>query len=411
MKKTFLTTILTLALILAMLAPTTTEAASKPYCRIYYDTYEQFGGKTGCYTLRYYAYTKDGFAKESASRLVKYRGNKMFLGHGSKEITVTTKLKVGSIPAWTTNGSDLCWIEKNSDIFARNYKTGKVRKLAEEAKSFSLNAESMVTYVTFQNGKKKTIKSLLSSTSTTPQPNPSPNPNPSPTPKPNPTPTPDKKEVKEWTDSASRNHIKFGKNEVIVDGRKVYLNDYRISDLCDSGIRFVGVTSSQVYLYEDSTSSLYRFKISNIFKPDKIKFRKGTKLENTVCNAKGYLTKVVTSSGTFTTKQLVAEKKWYPKKSYAMNKKGYCTYYLANSSKTYTLSLKGNKLYLGNRMITTGISRKSESFGFYGKYIRFVKGKNAYQAKISAPTKAKLWKKNVKKLTFSKKDGQVTGAK
>lgn len=402
MKKTkrFLIVILAMAVLLVNLAPSVQAAKTNPpYCRISYDA----ALKTNA--LRYYFYKKN-IAQEDSSRLVQFNG-KGTIKLGTKEKIITKKHKPGTNPAWISDGSYLVWLETDNSISALEFKTGKIRKIAENVSVLNLNAETMAESVTFKDGTTKSIKALLSANTPAVTPD-----NGTVTvPSPKPTPSPDKK-IKEWTDSTGRHHFKFGKNEVIVDNKNIYLNDYRISELCNAGVRFVGIDSKdRVYLFEDKTVSFYRFKVSNIFKPDKIKFAKGTKLQTVVTNKSGYMTKVVTSSGTFTIKQLVADKTWYPKKNYAMNKKGYCTYYLANSSKTYTLTLKKGKLYLGKKLIAKGITRKTESFGFYKKYIRYVYKGKAWQKKIGSKKKATVWKKNVKKLTYSKKNGEAIGAK
>ena len=434
MTKRFLATILTMVLFLSVLTPataqaatpqtTTTQKAAKkeetskpPYCRISYDTEESFQSTKGCYTLRYYAYNAERkFFEESASRLVKYRDGIILLGINGKNEVTSKHNKTA--PGWNTDSAYLVWQETDNSVSVRNFKTGKTYRIAENVSSLNMNSETMVESVTFLDGTTKSINDLLPSSTATTTP---------PTTKPANTPNtesnsgnsskPDKtskssSKVEEWKDSAGQHHFKFGKNEVIVDGKKIYLNDYRISELCTYGVRFIGIdTSGRVYLYEDKTISLYRFKVSNIFKPDKIKFKKGTKLQNIVTNKKGCMTKVVTSSGTFTVKQLVVDKTWYPKKSYVINKQNYCTYYMAETSKTYTLTLKGNKLYLGKKLVAKGITRKTESFGLYKNYIRYIYKENAYQKKIGSK-KATIWKRNVKKLKYdTKKTGFAIGAK
>ncbi len=399
--KKILMAILVIAMTLVALSqPVNAASATSPYCRISYDT------SMGCNTVKYYSYIK-GIAQYDASRLVKFYDGKVLLG--TSETVVTTNHKLGTNPSWITDGSFLIWQEADADLSlcARGYSDGINRTIATGVTSISLNAESMVETVSFADGTSKSIKDLLGSTSSAPAPTPVPVPVPTPAPV---TTTPPA--IKEWTDSVNRDHFKFGKNELIVDGKKIYLNDYLISELCNSGVRFVGIDNqNRVYLYEDRSACFYRFNTKNIFKPIKMKFATGAKLLSVEKNSNGYITKVVTSAGTFSIKQLVADKKWYPKKSYVMNKHGYCVYYMSESSKTYTLTIKGNNLYLGKKLIVKGISRKTDSFGFKGKYIRYIKNGYDCQVKISNPKKVTILKKGVKKYTYSKKDGTVKKAK
>ncbi len=399
-KTTKLIATLMAILTLVTLVPCTVSASNEPYCMISFDA------SLGCNTVKYYSYSSNTFRQDTA-RLVKFYDGKILLG--TNDTLLTSSHKAGTNPAWTPNGNYLSWFDNNNSFCLRNYKTGEMRYFSEVS-NIKLNAESMVSSVILADGSVKSVTELLSdSTSNVTPPSPTSPSSPSSPSTKNPIKNP---AVQQWTDSAGREHYKFGKNKVIVDGHDVYLNDYKISELCNSSVRFVAIDSSnRVYLYEDKTASLYRFKVVNIFKPSRIKFAKGTKLQRIELNSNGYLTKIVTTSGTFTVKQLAVDKTWYPKKNYAINKKGYCTYYLAETSKTYTLRLKGTKLYLNKKVIAKGITRKTESFGFKGKFLYYVKAGKRYEAKISSPKMAKVTKTGIKKLTYSKKDGCVKGAK
>lgn len=390
MKKTTKCIAILLALLtLVNLVPTPVKAAA-PYCRISYDS------SVGCNTNKYYYYDKNNVARYDATRLVKFYDGKILLG--TSNTLVTSKHKSGTNPVWVLNGSYLVWQETDTSFNARNFATGQNFKIADNVSAIGINAENMGETVTFSDGKSVTIASLLTSANV-----------PTPTPKPStPTPAPALERLKEYTDSRGREIFEFGKNKVIVDKKDVYFNDFKISELCNSGVRFLGIyTSYSVYLYEDESESYYEFPEDNIFVPKKLQFPNNGKLVSVNNDPNtGFLKEIVTTTGTFKPSELTKAKKWKPAISYAINKADYCTYYIKGTTKKYKLTRKGTSLYLGKKKIAKGIDKGENAFGFKGKNIYCHKDGKICEASIKKPKK---WKtvKDVKKIAFSKKNGQV----
>lgn len=392
-KTTKLIAILMAIMTLVNLTPAIAKAATNPpYCRISYDS------SLGCNTVKYYAYDKSGVARYDASRLIKFYDRKILLG--TSNTVVTSKHKAGTNPAWILDGSYLVWQETDESFHAHKYATGENIKLADKILAIGINSDSMAETVTLADGKSVKISTLISESTSTPQ-KPTQTPStPSSVPKTN-------KKIKEWTDSLGREHFKFGKNELIVDGKNIFFNNFKISELCNSGVKFIGIDSSYyVYLYEDASDSYYQFSPKNIFVPKKISFPKKGKLLSVINDSNGFLKKIVTTSGTFSIKELTKPATWKPPISYAINKANYCTYYIAKTTKSYTLKRKGSSLYLGKKLIARGISKGSNAFGFKGKNLYYAKNGKIQEAKISNPKKAHVVK-GAKKITFSKKNGQV----
>lgn len=184
------------------------------------------------------------------------------------------------------------------------------------------------------------------------------------------------------------------KTKVIVSGKKVLnqTDGVRLSDLLD-GAKFLGFDSNyNVYLTEGST--LYRFKQSNWYSAEKLSlsgtFKSFTRDDN------GFIAKVVTSKGNYTIKQLTTSSKWKAKKTYCVKKSNYVTLYSKGSSKSNTLLLNSNKLYLNGKRIAKNVSK----FGFTkSKKIIYIKNGTAYTAKLSTPTKITKLCSKAKKLT------------
>ena len=374
--------------------PVTVMAASAntPYCRISYDS------SLGCNTVKFYSYNKSGVAQYDASRLVKFYDGKILLG--TSNTVLTSNHKAGTNPAWTSDGSYLVWHETDDSFHGHNYTTGENVKLADKISAIGINSDSMAETVTLSDGKSVTINTLISGASSTPQ-------KPVETPSTPVTKPVNQKKLKEWTDAKGREHFQFGKNELIVYGKNVFFNDFKISEICNSGVKFIGIdTSYRVYLYEDASDSYYRFSPKNMFVPKKISFPKKGKLVSVNRNDNGYLKEIVTTAGTFKISQLTKTSQWKPAISYVINKADYCTYYIAKSTKKYTLTRKGSSLYLGKKLIAKSIDKKSKAFGFKGKNIYCRKDGKIYMSKIKNPTKWTLVKGG-KKITFSTKNGQV----
>lgn len=368
-------------------------AANSPYCRISYDS------NVGCNTVKYFSYDKKDVAHYDASRFVKFYDGKILLGNSNTLITSTHKL--GTNPGWIPDGTYLVWLETDNSFKGHHFATGQTVKLADNVLSIGINADSMAETVTFADGKSVAISTLLPN-SAPPQEPPKVQPIPSIPPK-----QPSNRLLKEWTDEKGRENFEFGKNKLVVAGKNVYFNNFKISELCNSGVKFVGIDSSyKVYLYEDASCSYYRFAPKNLFVPKKIQFAKKGKLVSVVNDTNGFLTKIITTTGTFGLSQLSKKATWKPTISYAINKADYCTYYLAKSTKSYTLRKKGSCLYLGKKLIAKGISKKSNAFGFAGKKIYYCKNGKFYRAKIASPYKAGVIK-DAKKITYSPKNGQV----
>lgn len=430
MKKTkFIAVVMAVLMLLTTLAPVTANAAdTDPYCRISFDA------ALGCNTVKYFGYV-GGKAKYDASRLVKFYNGQLLLG--TSNTLVTSKHKNGTNPAWTPDGSYLIWQETDDSCWARSYSTGVNQKIATNVASAGLNAEHMAETISFANGTSSKIEDLIKGAKPTATPTPtatpkptlkptatptaSPSATPAVTPKPtatatpvatvtpNPTATPVANKVKEWTDSADREHFEFNSHEVIVDGSDVYFNDFKISELCDSGVRYIGVdVQNRVYLYEDSSASLYRFSPENVFVPEKIKFGERCTLKSvTTDEASRYLIEIVTSIGKFTPAQLVADKPWSPSKNFAINKADYCSYYLVGGA-NYRFSWKDGKLYMGTQLIRDGITRKTGFFAVKDESIYCFEGSILYGATLDNPTKWSIVKQNVAGINYSKENGMLS---
>ncbi len=391
MKKTTKCIAILLALMtLVNLTPVTVRGANLPYCRISYDS------SVGCSTNKYYYYNKNNVACYDAARLVKFYDSKILLG--TSNTLVTSKHKSGTYPVWVPDGSYLVWQENDNSLNARNFATGQNFKLADNITSIGINTESMGETVTFSDGKSVTIASLFTGANV-----------PAPTPKPStPAPAPAVKKLNEYTDSKGREIFEFGKNKVMVDKKDVYFNDFKISEVCNSGVRFLGITTSyNVYLYEDESESYYKFSEDNIFVPEKLQFPNNGKLisVNNDPNT-NFLKEIVTTTGTFKPSELTKTKKWKPAISYAINKEDYCTYYIKGTTKKYTLTRKGTSLYLGKKKIAKGIDKGKNAFGFKDKKLYYRKDGKIREATIKKPKKSTIVK-DFKKITFSKKNGQV----
>ena len=230
--------------------------------------------------------------------------------------------------------------------------------------------------------------------------------------KPTATPATATGKVEPFLDAAGRMHYKYGTHEVIVDGAMVYADDIRISELCSSGVRYLGAVPSGVYLLEDSTGSYYKFSWSNLYCPEKLRFSNGCMLIKVIFDENGYMKALETSTGTYSLNQLVVDKEWMPTKTYAMNKFGYCSFYWAETGTGHTLELKENSLFFdGTLQIASGAIKASEGFGAQKGYLVVLKGTQAFRAPWSNPTQLTLWKQNVAKLEYSSSDGLVTDAK
>lgn len=188
---------------------------------------------------------------------------------------------------------------------------------------------------------------------------------------------------------------KNGKN-VLNATSKVRLSDTLV------GAKFMGFDSSyNVYLYE-TNGTLYRFKSGSWYSAEKISLSGTFKSFKTDDN--GFISKIVTSKGSYTIKQLTTSNKWKANKTYTVRKSGYVTLYTKGSSKSNTLTLKSNKLSLNGKQIATGVSK----YGFTkSKKIIYIKSGKAYTATISSPTKTKHICTKAKKLTLNK-SGLVT---
>ncbi len=168
------------------------------------------------------------------------------------------------------------------------------------------------------------------------------------------------------------------------------------------GAKFCGIDSKyNVYLYE-LPGTLYKFTFGKWYSPSKMSL-KGT-FKSYKVNSNGFVTAFVTTKGTFTLKEIEAGDKWVAGKTYAVNKSNYSTLYIKGKTTSYTLKLTGNKLYLGNKQIASGVSK----FGFVsGKKLCYFKSGNCYTAPISSPTKATLFVKAVKDLKRNPNNGLV----
>jgi len=163
MTKRFFATLLVAVILLVNLTPANVFAASNnPYCRISFDS------SVGCNTIKYYYYIENT-ARYDQTRLVKFYDEKVLLG--SNNTVITSNHKLGSNPAWTTDGKYLVWVEDDFTLNAREYCSDTNITLANGVSSLGLNSESMVETVTLIDNSSSDISKLLpQQTSPTAQP-------------------------------------------------------------------------------------------------------------------------------------------------------------------------------------------------------------------------------------------------
>lgn len=452
-------TLLTIALVLSSVPSTTScrraqAAETKPP---YAMTYEW-----AC-SMEYYSCGADGIFSADASRSVSFVDSTVVLN--GKQLT--DRRLPGTVPFWNREGSHLFWAEadgihiyifgtrmsvllpesagailvKGSDDFIGSVKLTNGKSLTPEAAIAKLPVigPGGIVGATPTPSAKPTVAPTATPTvkpSPTPSPKPTATPSPSPTakatvppaltPAPTPTSTPHgvligkptatpataNGKVTPFLDAAGRTHYTFGTHEIIVDGANVYADGIRISELCNSGVRYLGAVPSGVYLLEDKTGSYYRFSWDNLFCPEKLRFADGCVLVKVIFDDNGYMTHLETSTGTYSLSQLVVDKAWVPSLTYAMNKSGYCSFYWAETSTGHTLELKSGVLYLdGTQQVASGAIKASEGFGAQKEYLVVLKGTQAFRANWNNPTQLVLWKQNVAKLEYSSSNGLVTAVK
>ncbi len=405
--------------------------------------------------MDYFSYGADGIAVADASRSVSFVDNTVVLN--GKQLT--NRRLASTQPYWNNGGSHLFWAEtdgihvyifgtrmsvllpnsagavllEGNDGFLGNVKLSDGTSLTPEAAIAKLPGVAPGGVVGATPSPKPTVAPTATPTAkplVTPSPTakvtakpvvtvpPALTPVPTSTPhgvlvgKPTATPATATGKVEPFLDAAGRMHYKYGTHEVIVDGAMVYADDIRISELCSSGVRYLGAVPSGVYLLEDSTGSYYKFSWSNLYCPEKLRFSNGCMLIKVIFDENGYMKALETSTGTYSLNQLVVDKEWMPTKTYAMNKFGYCSFYWAETGTGHTLELKENSLFFdGTLQIASGAIKASEGFGAQKGYLVVLKGTQAFRASWSNPTQLTLWKQNVAKLEYSSSDGLVTDAK
>ena len=190
------------------------------------------------------------------------------------------------------------------------------------------------------------------------------------------------------------------KTQIIVsnNGKKVLnaTNGVRLSDTL-VGAKFLGFDSSyNVYLYENN-GTLYRFKSGSWYSAEKLSLS-GT-YKNFKKDENGFISKIVSTNGSYTIKQLTNSNKWKANKTYTVKKSGYITLYTKGSSKSNTLTLKSRHLSLNGKKIATGVTK----YGFTSsRKIIYIKNGKAYTSTLSNPSKAKKVCLKAKNLTTNK---------
>ena len=456
MKKTikkFFLSLLTMALVLnsapIATSPRRVQAAEekKPYAQ----TYEW------ARSMEYYSFGMDGIAVADASRSVSYPDSTVVLN--GKQLT--DRRLVGTQPFWHRPGSHLFWVEidgvriyifgtrmsvllpgsagailvEGSDGFLGSIKLADGNSLTPEqaiAKLPVIGAGGVVgatatptPTVTPSATPSLTVKPTVSSSpspttkaTTVPTAPPALTPVPAPTStpfgvlvgKPSATPAAAGK-VEPFLDAAGRMHYKFANHEIIVDGKMVYADGIRISELCSSGVRYLGAVPSGVYLLEDSTGAYYRFSWDNLFCPEKLRFQDGCVLLKVIFNDQGYMTHLETSTGTYALSQLVVDEEWAPSFTYTLNKAGYCQFYWAETGNGYLLEIKEGNLYLGSTLVASGVTKTQNAIGAQMGYLVVLKGTQVFRAPWNAPSQLVLWKQNVARLEYSSSNGLVSGVK
>lgn len=190
------------------------------------------------------------------------------------------------------------------------------------------------------------------------------------------------------------------KTQIVVssNGKKVLnsTNGVRLSDTL-VGAKFMGFDPSyNIYLYENN-GTLYRFKSGSWYSAEKLSlsgtYKSFKKDEN------GFISKIVSSKGSYTVKQLTNSNKWKSKKTYTVKKSGYVTLYTKGSTKSNTLTLKSRQLSLNGKKIASGVTK----YGFTSsKKIVYIKSGKAYTTTLSNPTKAKRICVKAKNLSTNK---------
>lgn len=455
--KKFFLTLLTLALVLSEVPATTclrAQAAEKsPYAATY---------GWAC-TMDYFSYGADGIAVADASRSVSFVDSTVVLN--GKQLT--NHRLAGTQPFWNNGGSHLFWIEADGiHVYTFGTRTSVLLPNSAGA-TLAEGVDGFLGNIKLSNGNLLTAEQAIAKLpgvvpggivgatptpsptvaptttptvkpSATPVPTLSPSPAVSPTAspvvtvppaltpvpiptstphgvligKPTATPTTASGKVEPFLDAAGRMHYKYGVHEIIVDGSMVYADGIRISELCNSGVRYLGAVPQGVYLLEDSTGAYYRFSWDNLFCPEKLRFADGCILVKVIYDDNGYMKAIETSTGTYSLNQLVVDKEWAPAQTYAMNKFGYCSFYWAETGTGHTLELKEKSLFLdGTLQVASGAIKVSEGFGAQKGYLVVQKGTQAFRAPWSNPTQLTLWKQNVAKLEYSSSNGLVVGVK
>ena len=165
----------------------------------------------------------------------------------------------------------------------------------------------------------------------------------------------------------------------------------RLSDTL-KGAKFIGLDQKyNVYLYEGST--LYRFKYGKWYSAEKVTLQ-GT-YRSFTNDKNGFISKVVTSSNSYTIQQLVTAD-WRAARTYVVKKSNYMTLYIKGKTTSYTLQKKSNgALYFNGKKIATGVSK----YGFTSKKkIIYIKGNTCYVASLSKPLKTDFLFNKVKSL-------------
>lgn len=443
--KKFFSFLLTLALMLTSAPVATTRAAEKqPYAHTY----------DWARSMEYYFFGTNGIAVADSSRSVSYPDSTVVL-NGK---LLTDRRLAGTQPFWHRPGSHLFWVEidgvriyifgtrmsvllpssagailvEGSDGFLGSIKLADGTSLTPEQAIAKLPVigPGGVVGATATPSAKPTVAPTATPTAkplVTPSPTAKvtakpvvtvpPAPTPTSTPhgvligKPTATPATATGKVTPFLDATGRMHYTFGSHEIIVDGANVYADGIRISELCNSGVRYLGAVPEGVYLLEDSAGAYYRFSWDNLFCPEKLKFADGCVLLKVIFDDQGYMTHLETSTGTYALSQLVVDEEWAPSFTYAINKTGYCQFYWAESGTGYLLEIKGESLFLGSTLVASGVTKTQNSIGVDIEnpgYFLVTKGTQTWTAPWSNPTKLVLKWQNVARLEYSSKNGLVT---
>jgi hypothetical protein len=374
-------------LVVINIAPVNAFAATKnPYSFIYDDA------ATGRTMYRFYEYSSSEDAYEPVREFYS-RGTSLYAKSG--KLVTANSYSSGSLYNGFDKGANFYFITRDGALSRISRANVTEVVIPSGVKNLEYNTDDIAIYVRTNSG-------LLSISNLKPAEEVDPGDDPVPQP-------PLKAQNRVEISSNSANELvyvayKNGKSFVRVvtskDGKKV-LNEtarVRLSDVL-SGAKFLGFdTSYNVYLCENN-GTLYRFKYGSWYSPEKLQLA-GTykKFES---DSNGFISKVVTTTGSYSISQLTTSAKWRSSSTYVVKKSGYQTLYVKGSTKSHTLSLKNKQLSYNGKVIAKGVSK----YGFTSnKKIVYIKNKIAYIATLKKPTTAVKLSTKASKLSLNGKN-------